>query len=401
VLIFLLTLAITLAGLGSFLIVAYKLPADAPAAPVNVGHIQFLSSEQLSENNTQGISDQVAVDLNHLVNPGQHKSYYAWLLGDKNQSDTRTILLGVLPVNNGSAHLLYPGDAAHTNLLLMTSRFLVTEEDASVTPVSPSPDLGTWRYYGEFAQTPINNPESTAHYSYLDHLRHLLASDPALDEMELPGGLNNWFYRNTGKILEWTGSMREQWEDSKDVGFVRRQTVRVLAYLDGLSFVQQDLPPNTGLGVNDRLARVGLLPVAGTNQDPPCYLTHIVSHLNGLLQTSGATPVLRKEEAGIINAMNNVKYWLGQVRHDAQQIMKMTDQQLQQPATLNLINDMIDNANHAYVGQTDPVTGEVHEGVIWLHEHMQLLATMDITSFTPVSSSVQMIPDTKHLRALH
>ncbi len=394
------TVALLVAALSSLLILFDKFPMQlssaapaAPAVPAIVGRVAFSSSGQLSENSSQGIADQVLIDLHNLPNPAPQKSYYAWLLGDKLQSDVQTVFLGPLQVKNGVAHLFYTGDAAHTNLLQITSRFLVTEEDASVQPIAPSPDLNVWRFYGEFSQTPINSPDNPKHFSYLDHLRHLLAADPTLDELNLPGGLNDWFYRNTSKIVEWAGSMREQWEESKDVGFVRRQTVRILTYLDGMTYVQMDVPPGTPLNITPRLASIGLLSVNGPNQEPASYLTHIVNHLNGLLQAGGSTPELRKDEAAIITAMNNVENALSQVRKAAQQIMKMSDQQLRQPQTLTLINDMIDNANSAYAGQTDPATGEMREGATWIHDQMQSLAIMSITRFNASSSSIQMMPD--------
>ncbi len=354
----------------------------------------------MSENNSQGIDDQVVIDLTLVARPAQGKSYYAWLLGDKSQADMKTIALGALQITNAHAHLFYAGDAQHTNLLLITSRFLITEEDAAIPPIVPSPDMSTWRYYGEFAQTPINKPGNPQHYSYLDHLRHLLASDPALEELELSGGLNNWFYQNTSKILEWTSSMRGQWEDTKDTGFLRRQTMRTLTYLDGLSFVQQDLPPKMPLLVNERLARVGLLSVGGPDQEPASYLDHINRHLNGLLQSGLVTSALREKVAGITTALSDVKFWLGQARQDALRILKMNDQQLSQPGTLTIINDMIDNATHAYTGQIDPNTGQIHEGVVWIHDHMQELATMDINTFSSHGSALQIIPDLQHARAM-
>jgi hypothetical protein len=364
------------------------------------GHVTFLSSGQVSESSSQGIDDQIVVDLDSVPPPTPGKSYYAWLLGDKDQTDMKTVTLGVLPVINGHAHLFYKGDAQHTNLLLITSRFLVTEEDATMPPVAPSPDMSAWCYYGEFTQTPTSGPDNPQHYSNLDHLRHLLASDPTLEGMGLSGGLNNWFYQNTSKIWEWTSSTREQWEETKDTGFLRRQTIRTLTYLDGLSFVQQDLPPQTPLLVNERLARVGLLPVGGPNQDPVSYPTHISRHLNGLLQSGSTTPTLRQQVADITTAMGNVQFWLEQVRQDALHIMKMSDQQLLQPGTLTTINDMIDNATYAYAGQVDPNTGQMHQGVSWLHTHMQDLATMNISTFNAHNSSLQMIQDTQHARTI-
>ncbi len=396
----LLLFALITAGLGYFLILSHNLPTDAAAAPnALVGHVSFLSSNQISENSNQGLNDKILVDLSNLAPPLTGKSYYAWLLSDKSQSDTQSTLLGALPVNNGHAQLLYPGDANHTNLLAITSRFLVTEEDTTPTPLTPSPDYSTWRYYGEFSQTPSNAPDNPKHYSYLDHLRHLLAADPTLDELELPGGLNTWFYRNVNKILEWTGSTREQWQETNDAGFVRRQTLRTLTYLDGVSFVTKDLPPNTGLNVNERLARVGLLQVAGATQDPSSYLAHISHHLYGLLESDAASKTLRQNITSIVAALDNVQAWLQQVRHDALQIIKMSDAQLRQPATLALLNDMIDNATNAFTGQVDPATGQMREGVTWIHDQIQALAVLDVKHITASGPALQFVPNTNLRRA--
>jgi hypothetical protein len=380
------------AGLISYLSFFRMFPF-APAAPVIrlVGHITFLSSEQLSENSSQGIDDEVQIDLHSLSSPAAGKSYYAWLLGDKNLSDSKAILLGKLSVTQGNAYLLYPGDQQHTNLLEFNSRFVVTEEDAEMTPITPSPDYSAWRYYGEIPQSP--DPLNSHHYSFLDHVRHLLASEPMLNDLELPGGLNNWFYRNTGKLIEWTISARDRWEESKDLAFVRRQTIRTLTYLDGLSFVQQDMPPDATLPDTSKLDSVGLLDVNGQNQNPASYLGSIVYHLNGLLDAPGSTQDVRKNAAQIITAMNNVQGWLETMHADAKQIVAMTDAQLGQSAAFTLLNDLVDQANHAYVGEIGPTNGEMREGVAWIHEHLQSLATIPVTQYIAGGSPPEIVPN--------
>jgi hypothetical protein len=366
-------------------------PAAAPVSRT-VGRIAFLSSEQLSENSSQGIDDEVQIDLHNLANPASGKSYYAWLLGDNNQSEAKTILLGKLPVNQGNAYLLDRGDQQHTNLLEFTSRFVVTEEDTAATPIRPSPDYSAWRYYGEIPQSP--DPLDIHHYSFLDHLRHLLASDPMLNDMELAGGLNNWLYRNTGKLIEWTGSARDSWEESKDLAFVRQQTIHTLAYVDGLSFVQQDMPPGVAMLPASRLASVGLLDVNGASQNPASYLGSIVYHLSGLLDAPGSTSDVRESAAQIITAINNVQSWMEKLRATAKQIIAMSDAQLGQPESFALLNEMVDQANHAYVGEMDPTTGEMREGVTWIHEHLQSLATLTVTQYIARGSSPEIVPNT-------
>ncbi len=160
VLIALMILALSAAGLAS-LLVFYHVPATSGAsAPVVVGHVYFLSSGQMNENTNQGIDDEVQIDLHGLTNPAPGKKYYAWLLGDKSQGETQAILLGILQVHKGAVQTFY-GDQAHTNLLAITSRFLVTEEDGAVMPVTPSLDYNTWHYYGQFLQTSVQSSSST------------------------------------------------------------------------------------------------------------------------------------------------------------------------------------------------------------------------------------------------
>ncbi len=393
-LLLILTVALVFGVAGAFLFMPHALQSEAAPAPAIIGEVSYVSSGQVSESSSQGIADKVVADFNNLPDPAAHKSYYAWLLSDKKLNDPQSILLGPLQVNRGQAHLVYGGDAQHTNLLLISSRVLVTEEDAAVPPIAPSLDPNTWRFYGEISSDPINGPNNPQHYSYLDHLRHLLAADPTLDELELPGGLNNWLYQNTSKVFEWASSTRGQWEETKDTAYVKRQAMRILEYLDGTTFLYQDLPKGTPLLVNERLARIGLLAVNGPNQDPPSYLAHVDKHLNGLLQASVVTPATRKQVNDLIGAMNNVEFWLTQVRRDAQQVVKMSDDQLRQPATLTLLDDMIENSNRAYAGQLDPSTNSTRQGIIWLHDHMQALAHIDIAKVQPSSAGnmPQLVP---------
>ena len=379
---------------GYFVFYAHGTTSAGPvvAAPKIYGRVNFLSSEQVSETSNAGLNDEVELDLHDIQPPAPGNSFYAWLLGDENSGDSTVILLGKLTLVGGNAHLRYTGDAQHTNLLDITSRFLITEESAATTPVTPSPDYNTWRYYGEIPQTP--NPKDAQHFSYLDHLRHLLSSDPLLNSLELPGGLCNWFYRNTDKLLEWTVSARDQWDAVRDTGFAVRQTLRTLAYLDGLSFVAQDLPQGLALPDTPHIASVGLINVQSADQTPPGYIAHILRHLNGLINAPGSTLATRQVAAQIIDALSNVQQWLQKLRSDARQFVSMTNAQLLQPAALALLNDMVQQANNAYSGQIDPVSGAMHQGVIWIHAQAQSLATMDVYQYVQHPQTPEVIPTT-------
>src|SRR5713101_4769806 len=95
----------------------------------------------------------------------------------------------------------------------------------------------------------------------------------------------------------------------------------------------------------------------------------------------------------IILAMNNVQLWLEKLRTDAKQIVAMTDNQLAQPAAFDLLNDMVVQANHAYVGNIDPVTGEMLQGVTWIHDQLQTLATLTVTQYIAGVSPPEIVPN--------
>lgn len=375
-------LVLVTAGLGTLFPPATKSVAHAVVptkAPSIVGHLFFISSGQISTDSSQGIADQVRLDLTNIPVPAAGSSYYAWLLGD-DPIEGKAILLGRLTVSKGMVHLFYAGDQAHTNLLGIASRFLITEESAATTPAFPSPDINTWRYSGQLSQIP--NPSDTIHhFSLLSHLRHLLASDPTLQSYGLPGGLNTWFFRDMQKILEWAGSARDDWIPSQ-VQVAHRQVIRILDYLDGQANVQNDVPAGTPLLVDPEIGKVGLLEFDVQNQEPPGYIYHIGLHLDGLVQSPGATAEQKTLATQIDTALNDILALLQKMRQDAKQLVVMTDAQLLQPASLSLLDDLDKQAQDAFVGQFDPSTGEIQNGVTQIYYAIERLATLDVTVVT-------------------
>jgi len=353
-------------------------PAPTVTANQVVGHVFLLSSGQVNEQSSQGINDELQVDLGHLSLPAHGKAFYAWLLSDKKVTEPTSILLTTLTVTNGGVQFHYTGDAAHTNLLEYYSRFLITQEDASPTPIAPSLDQRNWRYYAELPQ--IVNPADN--FSLLDHLRHLLAKDPTLESLSLPGGLDIWLFRNTQKVTEWTGSARDCWQ-GHDTACIHSNLVRILDYLDGKVYVQTDVPAGTPNLVNPRIAPVALLEFDPQNQNPPGYLYHINKHLRGIIQAPGVTPEQRQLAAQISTELNTVTNWLEQVRQDAKKLMAISQVQWLSPASLSILNDMETQASYAYTGQLDPNTNQNQGGVLQIHHDIERLATFDVTAYTP------------------
>lgn len=351
------------------------------AAPPVVGHIYFVSSgQQINVNTTNGIADRLQVALDNIPSPQSGKSYYVWLLADNdNQTTTISPILLGSSTHGGRINLFYAGNASHTNLLANYSRIMVTEEDAANLPSNPSLDATTWKYEAAFSQVKQGNPP----YALLDHLRHLLAQDPKLKAAGLTGGLDTWLFHNTLKILEEAGSIRDS-ANPAGVPFMQRQLIRMLDYLDGSQYVQTEkLPPNLPpIMIDPTQAKVALLEFDPQSQTPPGYLKHIGDHLREIVAANGVTPGQKAQAIRINAALNNVQTWLENVHNDASKLIQMTPQQLVAPGTSRLLNDLFTQANYAFVGQTDPNTGQVKEGVVQIHYNVLGLAAFDVQPYT-------------------
>lgn len=385
----LLAILLILATMAALIIFAYKPPAPPPPVTPVVGHVFFTSSGLLNPDNSQGINDQVVIDLHGITAPQPGKALYAWLLGDKSQSEAPSVYLGQLTPNNGNASLLYKGNTLHSNLLLYESRFLITEEDAAAPPTSYSPDTRTWRYYAEISQAP--SPKDKLHFTLLDHLRHLTSESPELKARGLRGGLDMWFLRNTQKILEWANAARDEWRNNTT--FLHSQTVRILDYMDGASNVQQDAPAvGPTLLVNAHDAQVALLGKPFAPDDPPGYTFDgevppgyvylVSSHLAGAVLSPDATPEQRALAGKIHNALDQVRLELTQIQQDAKQLLVMTPAQLNQPSTLSLLDDLVTQCQYAYSGQTDPLSGLAQGGAIWITSNIQRIANFTVKPYT-------------------
>ena len=370
-------------GLGAYFAFFRHAPATVTSAQPIVGHAFFVSSGLLSQNSNQGITDELQINLSNLSDPQSGNSYFAWLLNN-HQNDIPAIPLGPLVLNHGQVSMTYI-DPQHSNLLSIYNHFLITEENTNPPPVNPSLDTNTWRYSATFSTVP--NPTDTEnHFSLYDHLRHLLAQDPKLKLVGLTGGLDIWLYRNTTKILEAAGAARDSQKrctpdpNNPDCAFVRREIVRILEYLDGIQYVRTDVPP--GVGLDPSIPRVALLEFDTVNQVPPGYLRHIGTHLRELSISPGVTPTQRELAIRINQAINNVQGRLEAVHTDAKTLVQMNNAQLSQPAALHMLDDLLTQANYAFVGQFDPNTSTVKEGVVQIHYNIQALATFEVTPCT-------------------
>jgi hypothetical protein len=345
-----------------------------------VGQLLFLNSGQVRDNSSQGIADTVRLQLELQRGPAAGKQYYAWLLPDQESPEAPAILLGTVN-RRGQVGLVTYSAPQHTNLLVSTSRLLVTEQDASITPLSPSTDHGDWRYVASIAQI---LPSGTAYgrYSLLDHIRHLLAKETTLEAHGLHGGLVIWLERSTSNLLAWSTSARDDWQMGSDAAIsqMRQQLTRLLIALDGISYASIEMPANTpyiGL-VDPPKENIGLLPLE-SQQDAFSLVTDVDFHLQGVAASPGVSTGQQQESAKILAVMDHINAWLMKARDDDRRLLGMSDQQLQQPSALSLLNKLQMNALSAFSGQIDQTTGARQEGTQWVFQEAQHLAEMEVT----------------------
>jgi hypothetical protein len=334
-----------------------------------VGHASFTSSRQLDAQGMPAINDGLQINLN-IPAPASGNRYYAWL--QNSETEAQSIYLGSLDVNNGSVSMAYT-DPAHRDLLAIMSNFLVTEEAANVIPNTPSLDKGHWRYYATLPQTPSN----VDHFSDLDHVRHLLSGEPALDKLGLHGGIAFWFLNDVEALQNETVEVR----DHAYLGTVRQQLANILYYLDGpcapqdLNNTPNNLRPENGLIAH--ATQIGLLDCSLAPL--PGHITHIGNHLTGIVNAPGAPANQVQRAIGINKNLSNIKAWLVNVHKDALQLIAMDDATLQSAHALRA--DIALQANNVASGAVDPATQTPVPSAQQVADDIEQLATFDVMPF--------------------
>ena len=387
-LVLLITLSACLVLVTSALLTALMVPqtslsiAPLITGPHIIGTLTFGSSGQLNPQSSTGINDVIHLQLYGVLPPSPGMQYDAWLLPDSASSEQPPVRLGSITLYGRNGQLTY-SEPKHTNLLAIYSQVLIAAQPgSSAAPSLPPITQSDWRYAGHLPAIPT--PGDPQHYSFLAHVRHLLASDPTLQSIGLSGGLAIWLYRNVGKILEWANAARDDWTQHSPAAaaLLRRQVDRILDYLDGAPYVNSDVPMGTPFLVDPQAGRIGLLQ-RHAGQDPPSYLTHIAIHLRGLIAAPGSTVQQQQKAALIDTALDALSAELTEVRQEAIALAHVSDGDLQQPAALALLNEMVAQATVAYVGQETPLAGSSStsaRGVSWITGQLQQFATIAIAA---------------------
>jgi len=364
--------------LSSSILVAYLLlhPPVPSSLPPFSGQAFIISSAQWDVSSTQGDNDKLQIELHNMPAPASDKTYYAWLLSD-DQSSKRILPLGQLPLASDNVDFSYQ-DAQGNNLLATTSRLLITEEKRQSTPTQPSADR---RYHAELPQQ--SSASGTSQSTALSSIRTLLYQEPSLAQLGIQDDLNIRFLRNIGKLQEWIFSARDVTEPwgKPDAGFIHRQLVNVLAYLDGTNGVSMDVPAGTLVPAG--AASPIPLVADSSSQGSISYISLMHKHLTDLLAAPGITPRMRTL------ALESDKALTGPVQNELRQVRQLAkalvfvqpDGQLLSPPAQTMLSKIVLLAHLAFVGQLDPLTNQPQPGVAQIFYKIQGLATYDIKPY--------------------
>ena len=89
--------------------------------------------------------------------------------------------------------------------------------------------------------------------------------------------------RNAGKVEEWSSAAQGGWGSQMsdgDADLIHSNLIRILDYLDGQTYVGQDVPAGSPWLVDPQAGKFGLLSYT-QGQEPPGYLQHVDTHLTG------------------------------------------------------------------------------------------------------------------------
>jgi serine/threonine protein kinase len=359
------------AGLGTYTFL-HKGPATtSPGALASVGDATFLSSGQLNSQNTAFINDGIQVHLSHVPNPAPGYRYYAWL--QDHTGATTSIFLGALQDHQGNVTLSYI-DSQHRNLLAYVGSFLITEQSASIIPTHLSHNRKLWRYSALIPQA----PSSIDHLSYLDHLRHLLVFEPAIEHSQVHYGLDFWLLNTIQELSTDTLEMR----DGSNLGEMRQSLVNIRSYLDGTCAHQElSSTPESTTPANGTLADTTSISLLDCGQEAKHlgYMTRAAQELNAMVKAPGVPAQDVQRAAQMSRYLNTMQENLAQMRIDVLQLANLDDAHLKQAQVLR--NDLVNQANDVSGGRFDPGTQTLQPGIQQICNEITFLAHFDVSLY--------------------
>jgi len=342
----LLLLLVVVGSLGVSLLIR---SASTPSTNGVVGHVFF-------QDDALGKNDMLRIEVQNTPDPLQGKHYVAWLQNVSGQA----IPLGNLTLQNGTATLLYPGDANHSNLLTFIRGVFVTEEnDGTLAPAVPT--LSAKVYQAGL---------SAASFPYIQHVLYSLPGYPT--HASLISGL----FDSIKGINDKAVSVVDSEQSKQGYALAQRQAIRIIELIDGSQFARNrgDLPAS----YPDMLSLpVGLLS-SPTQQG---YIDALSAQVDKISQTAGDNATLRQHAQNVSNALADLKSWVQQMRGYDAQILKASNPG--DPAVLTMALQLKQLAGDAYTGRTIPPNGGPtaapgSAGAYQAYVECQYLASLDI-----------------------
>lgn len=323
--------------------------ASTPSTNGVVGHVFF-------QDDALGKNDMLRIAVQNIPDPPQGKHYVAWL----QSVSGRARALGNLTLQNGSATLLYPGDAKHSNLLAFIRGVFVTEEnDGTSIPATPALDAKVYQ-----ADLPA------ASFPYIQHVLYSLPGYPT--HASLISGL----FDSIKGINDKAVSVVDSVQSKQGYALAQRQAIRIIELIDGSQFARSsgDLPASYPGMLS---LPVGLL----SSPAQQGYIDTLSAQIDKISQAAGDNDALRQHAQNVSNALADLKSWVQLMRGYDAQILKASN--LGDPAVLTVALQLKQLAGDAYTGRTIPPNGGPtaapgSAGSYQAYVECQYLASLDI-----------------------
>ncbi len=361
-------------GVVSYVVWGTK-KTSPPTATTHVGQVLFLNSQ-----NTTGAFDEAQLTLHGFQNVPSGKTYYACL---DPHGDSTSIVHWPFMVKSGTLASPNYIEPQHHNLLTQSPYlFLITAQKDNTA--APSFDINERLYYAVIPQTPAADS-----YSVVDHLNHLLTSDPSLEKLGLPNGLRYWLLMNTQSLVQEVNGANDA-RQNKQVLTLRQHLVNILYYLRGTSCAPLDLhgaPQGTPTTPDAAIAQHVKVSMLDCSQNTllSSLLAHTEFHVRGIVQAPGATPTQITLAPQIQSNLAQVRTWLEQLyQQDILHLLTLSDTQLLQATTQSFFDDMKTVSNKVYNGQTP--TSKL--GIKQMSNDLQQLASFDIMPCPQSTSNI-------------
>ncbi len=292
---------------------------------LNRGTQSSVPGQVFFQDDALGRNDQVRIELANISNPPSGSNYVAWLQNVNDHAE----YLGVLPVVNGKVSYLYPGNAAHDNLLSFAKGILITTESAGKTPKNPSDHIV---YQAAYDTTLLPN------------LRNLLYSTPGLPEKQ---AVTSSMFENIKSINDKAVSIVDSLQNTHDTGLAQRQATRIIELIDGSAYARssEDLPAKLAGRID---VRIGLISSPGQTG----YIDLLDEQLDALKANANNNTGLLQHIANVKNAVVDLRDWVQKMRTYDVQILKAAN--LANPAITATALQLKQEAANSYTGRTIP-----------------------------------------------